>query len=49
MATSDTTDKLGQTHAQIKAALEKALTEVDALTPDDGYNFAPLTPLVKCP
>jgi hypothetical protein len=28
--------------------LEQALTDVDALTPGDGWNFAPLTPIVKC-
>lgn len=42
-------DKLDQTFADIKAKLEQALVEVDALTPGDGFDFAPLTPLVKCP
>jgi 5-methylthioadenosine/S-adenosylhomocysteine deaminase len=48
VATTATTDKLDQTYAQIKAALVQGLTDADALTPDDGYNFSPLTPLVKC-
>lgn len=47
VAETTTTTKLDQTHAQIKAALEAALLDVDALTPD-GYDFAPLAPLVKC-
>jgi len=42
-------NKLDQTLAQIKQVLEDALVEVDALTPADGYSFAPLAPLVKCP
>jgi cytosine/adenosine deaminase-related metal-dependent hydrolase len=41
-------NKLGQTHAEIKAALEAAMLDVDALTTADGFNFAPLAPLVKC-
>lgn len=49
IATSDTANKLNQTYADIKSALDKALTDADAQTPGDGYNFAPLTPLVKCP
>jgi hypothetical protein len=49
IATSDTANKLGQTYADIKAALEKALTDADAQTEGDGFDFAPLTPLVKCP
>ncbi|MBS2014756.1 MAG: amidohydrolase family protein [Deltaproteobacteria bacterium] len=47
VAESTTTSKLGQTYAEIKAALEAALVDVDAITPD-GYDFAPLAPLVKC-
>jgi cytosine/adenosine deaminase-related metal-dependent hydrolase len=47
VAESTTTSKLNQTHAEIKAALEAALLDVDSLTPD-GYDFAPLAPLVKC-
>lgn len=39
--------KLNQTFAQIKEALEAALTTSDQLTPD-GYSFAPLSPLVNC-
>ena len=42
------TDKLDQTYAQIQAALDQALTDADAQTPADGWNFAPLTPLVTC-
>jgi hypothetical protein len=49
IATADTTNKLNQSYADIKAALETALTAADAQTPTDGFNFAPLTPLVKCP
>jgi cytosine/adenosine deaminase-related metal-dependent hydrolase len=48
VATTDTTNKLNQTYAEIKAALEKALTDADAQTPGDGWSFAPLTPLVRC-
>lgn len=47
VAETTTTSKLNQTHAEIKAALEAALVDVDGLTPD-GYDFAPLAPLVKC-
>jgi hypothetical protein len=49
IATSDASNKLDQTYAQIKAALETAMTAADAQTPADGFTFAPLTPLVKCP
>lgn len=49
VAEASTANKLGQTFAQIKQVLEDALVEVDALTPLDGYSFAPLAPLVKCP
>jgi cytosine/adenosine deaminase-related metal-dependent hydrolase len=49
IATADTSNKLNQTYVEIKAALDAALTAADAQTPTDGYNFAPLTPLVKCP
>jgi hypothetical protein len=48
VATTSTSSKLDQTFAQIKGSLEQALTDVDALTPGDGWNFAPLTPIVKC-
>ncbi len=48
VATTSTANKLDQTYATIKATLEQALREADALTPGDGWNFAPLTPLVKC-
>jgi 5-methylthioadenosine/S-adenosylhomocysteine deaminase len=49
IATTTATDKLGQSYADIKAALDQALTAADAQTTADGYNFAPLPPLVKCP
>jgi 5-methylthioadenosine/S-adenosylhomocysteine deaminase len=49
VALPQATDKLDQNYATIKAALEKALTDADAQTPNDGWNFAPLTPIVKCP
>ena len=48
VATTDTTNKLDQTYATIKAALEKGLTDADGVTMGDGFNFAPLPPLVKC-
>src|SRR5262249_40384047 len=48
VAEADTTNKLNQTLAQIKAALESGLTDADSLTTGDGYNFAPLAPLVRC-
>lgn len=48
VATSDTTNKLNQTYAEIKSKLSQALTDADALTTGDGFNFAPLTPLVTC-
>jgi 5-methylthioadenosine/S-adenosylhomocysteine deaminase len=48
LATSSTSDKLDQTFADIKAALDQALIVADAQTPSDGWNFAPLTPLVRC-
>lgn len=48
VAETTTTTKLDQTLVQIKAALEAALVDVDAVTPNDGYDFAPLAPLVKC-
>ena len=49
VAEATATDKLDQTLSQIKGALEAALLDVDALTKADGYDFAPLAPLVKCP
>jgi 5-methylthioadenosine/S-adenosylhomocysteine deaminase len=48
VATTDATSKLDQTYATIKAALEKAMTDADALTTADGFTFAPLAPIVKC-
>jgi hypothetical protein len=47
-ATGTSTDKLGQTYAQIQAVLEQGLADADAQTPGDGYDFSPLTPLVTC-
>mgnify|MGYP003381228112 CR=1 FL=1 len=40
--------KLDQTYVQIKAALEAAMVDVDLRTPADGFNFAPLAPVVNC-
>ncbi len=48
VAEASAANKLNQTYAQIKAILDTAMADVDALTPGDGYDFAPLTPLVKC-
>jgi cytosine/adenosine deaminase-related metal-dependent hydrolase len=48
VATSTTTSKLNQTYTDITSALQTALTAADAETPGDGYNFAPLAPLVTC-
>ena len=48
VATTATTDKLDQTFAQIQAALVQGLADADAATPDDGFSFSPLTPLVTC-
>jgi cytosine/adenosine deaminase-related metal-dependent hydrolase len=48
VATDQSQDKLGQTYAEIKGALEKALVDVDEATPSDGFSFAPLAPIVKC-
>jgi len=48
VATTQTTYKLNQTYAEIKAALDQAMIILDAQAPEDGWNFAPLTPLVKC-
>jgi 5-methylthioadenosine/S-adenosylhomocysteine deaminase len=40
-------NKLGQTYADIVAELEQALVDYDALDITE-WNFAPLTPLVRC-
>ena len=48
VAQAATTNKLDQTYAQITSALNDALTLSDSLTTDDGFNFAPLAPLVTC-
>jgi len=49
VATTSTTDKLDESYAQIHAALDAAMTDVDSLTPSDGYSFAPVAPISKCP
>ncbi|MCA9581183.1 MAG: amidohydrolase family protein [Myxococcales bacterium] len=48
VATTSTEDKLDQTYADVKGVLEQALLDVDAASQEDGWNFAPLTPLVRC-
>jgi hypothetical protein len=48
VATTSTANKLNQSFAQIKAALDQAMTDADAQTPGDGFQFAPLAPLVIC-
>lgn len=48
VAEATTANKLGQTYAEIRAALEAAMIDVDTLTPGDGFDFAPLPPLVNC-
>lgn len=48
VATSNNASKLSQTYAEISGALAQAMLDVDAQTPSDGYDFAPLTPLVRC-
>ncbi|MDB4957107.1 MAG: S-adenosylhomocysteine deaminase [Myxococcales bacterium] len=48
VATAATTDKLDETYADIQTKLGQALTDADAATPTDGWNFAPLAPIVKC-
>ncbi|MFI5290613.1 MAG: amidohydrolase family protein, partial [Polyangia bacterium] len=48
-ATRDGTNKLDQSFADLKAALEQAMRDADAQTPADGWSFAPLPPLYKCP
>lgn len=47
VAEAGSTAKLDQTLAQIKSALETAMTDVDQSS-GNGYTFSPLTPLVKC-
>jgi cytosine/adenosine deaminase-related metal-dependent hydrolase len=48
VATADTTKKLNQTYADIKGALEKAMTDVDTVS-GLQWKFAPVAPIVKCP
>lgn len=47
-AGGDATNKFGQTLAEIKAAIDKGLTDYDALALT-AYKFSPVTPLVRCP
>ncbi len=48
VATTDSANKLDQSYASIVGAIDQALTAADALTPTDGWNFAPVAPLVGC-
>jgi len=41
------TNKLGQSYADIRQALDDGLRAYDALDPTP-YDFAPVTPLVRC-
>jgi 5-methylthioadenosine/S-adenosylhomocysteine deaminase len=43
-----TTNKLDQTYAQIKATLENAMLDMDAVRPPGGNPFAPVAPVVAC-
>ena len=47
-ATTDSSNKLNQTVATIEAVLQQAMLDVDAQTPNDGFTFAPVAPLVDC-
>jgi 5-methylthioadenosine/S-adenosylhomocysteine deaminase len=49
VATTSSANKLDQTFAQIRSALGQAMLDADAATPDDGFAFAPLPPIVSCP
>jgi cytosine/adenosine deaminase-related metal-dependent hydrolase len=48
VATASSQSKLDQSLVTIQTTLDQAMSAVDALTPDDGWSFAPLTPLVRC-
>ncbi|MFO0750593.1 MAG: amidohydrolase family protein [Myxococcota bacterium] len=48
VAESSSDNKLNQTYAQIRAALETGLEDVDAASTSDGFDFAPIAPLVHC-
>jgi hypothetical protein len=48
VATTSTLNKLNQTLGDIASALGQGLLDADAQTTTDGWNFYPLTPLVKC-
>ncbi len=48
VATGVTANRLNQSYAEIKGAIESALVAADAQTAADGWNFSPITPLVKC-
>jgi 5-methylthioadenosine/S-adenosylhomocysteine deaminase len=41
-------DKTGQTYAQIKAALDVAMADMDVARPAGGNPFAPVAPIVAC-
>ncbi len=47
VATTDTTDKLDQTFADIKDTLEQAMSDVDDVS-GVGWTFSPLAPVVQC-
>jgi hypothetical protein len=49
IAESDTANKLNQTLAQVKSALDTALTAYDAAETPAGGPFMPLASLFKCP
>ena len=48
VATTGAAPKLDQTLATIKSTIDAALTASDQQTADDGWNFAPVAPLVSC-
>jgi len=48
VATTSTANKLNQTFAQIAGKLSQAMVDADAQTTADGFDFAPIAPLVTC-
>ncbi|MFO0679478.1 MAG: amidohydrolase family protein [Polyangiaceae bacterium] len=48
VSTGEAVNKFDQTFAEIESRLEEALVRADKATPEDGYAFAPLAPLVRC-
>ena len=48
VAEASSANKLGQTYAEIQAALETAMVDVDAVS-GAAHPFAPLAPLLHCP